>query len=75
MLCGFSVSASRSPTRPGPERLLSTNMPTARIDRSFSIMIALFAIVQFQSWEAATLILAGVSLIQFLIGSYLEPRL
>ena len=38
-------------------------------------MIALFAIVQFQSWEAATLIFAGVSLIQFLIGSYLEPRL
>ena len=40
-----------------------------------TVLPALFAIVQFQSWEAATLIFAGVSLIQFLIGSYLEPRL
>ena len=40
-----------------------------------TVLPALFAIVQFQSWEAATLILAGASLIQFLIGSYLEPRL
>ena len=40
-----------------------------------TVLLALFAIVQFQSWEAATLIFAGVSLIQFLIGSYLEPRL
>ncbi len=36
---------------------------------------ALFAIVQFQSWEAATMIFAGATLIQFLMGSYLEPRL
>lgn len=34
-----------------------------------------FAVVQYQSWEAATLILAGATVIQFLIGSYLEPRL
>jgi len=40
-----------------------------------TVLPALFAIVQFQSWEAAALIFAGVSLIQFLIGSYLEPRL
>jgi AI-2 transport protein TqsA len=40
-----------------------------------TVLPALFAIVQFQSWEAATIIFAGVSLIQFLIGSYLEPRL
>ena len=40
-----------------------------------TVLPALFAIVQFQSWEAATLIFAGVSLIQLLIGSYLEPRL
>lgn len=40
-----------------------------------TVLPALFAIIQFQSWEAATLIFAGVTLIQFLIGSYLEPRL
>ena len=40
-----------------------------------TVLPALFAIVQFQSWEAAAIIFAGVSLIQFLIGSYLEPRL
>ena len=40
-----------------------------------TVLPALFAIVQFQSWEAATMIFAGATLIQFLIGSYLEPRL
>ena len=40
-----------------------------------TVLPALFAIVQFQSWEAATIIFAGATLIQFLIGSYLEPRL
>lgn len=40
-----------------------------------TILPALFAIAQIQSWEAAASILAGASLIQFLIGSYLEPRL
>jgi AI-2 transport protein TqsA len=40
-----------------------------------TVLPAVFAIVQFQSWEAATIIFAGASLIQFLIGSYLEPRL
>jgi len=40
-----------------------------------TVLPALFAIIQFQSWEAAATIFAGVSLVQFLIGSYLEPRL
>ncbi|HEX2841835.1 AI-2E family transporter [Hyphomicrobium sp.] len=40
-----------------------------------TILPALFAVAQFQSWEAAAAILAGASVIQFLIGSYLEPRL
>jgi predicted PurR-regulated permease PerM len=40
-----------------------------------TVLPALFAIVQFKSWEAAAMIFAGVALIQFLIGSYLEPRL
>ncbi len=40
-----------------------------------TVLPALFAIAQFQSWEAAAMILAGATLIQFLIGSYLEPRL
>jgi predicted PurR-regulated permease PerM len=40
-----------------------------------TVLPALFAVVQFKSWESAALIFAGVSLVQFLIGSYLEPRL
>jgi predicted PurR-regulated permease PerM len=40
-----------------------------------TILPALFAVAQIQSWESAAGILAGASLIQFLIGSYLEPRL
>jgi len=35
----------------------------------------LFAMAQFESWEMAALLFAGFNLIQFLIGSYLEPRL
>lgn len=40
-----------------------------------TVLPAAFAIAQFQSWEGPALILVGVSIIQFLIGSYLEPRL
>lgn len=40
-----------------------------------TVLPAAFAVVQFQSWEAAVLILASSSVVQFLIGSYLEPRL
>jgi AI-2 transport protein TqsA len=35
----------------------------------------IFAVAQFQSLETAIIIFAGVSVIQFLIGSYLEPQL
>jgi AI-2 transport protein TqsA len=40
-----------------------------------TILPAVFAVVQFQSWEAAAIIFTGATIIQFLIGSYLEPRL
>jgi AI-2 transport protein TqsA len=36
---------------------------------------SLFALVQFESWQMAALIFLGSTLIQFLIGNYLEPRL
>jgi AI-2 transport protein TqsA len=36
---------------------------------------SLFALVQFESWQMAALIFFGSTLIQFLIGNYLEPRL
>jgi hypothetical protein len=35
----------------------------------------LFAIAQFQSWQAAVLVLAGMGAIQFTIGNYIDPRL
>ncbi|NLS07551.1 AI-2E family transporter [Rhizobium sp. P32RR-XVIII] len=35
----------------------------------------LFAIAQFDSWQAAVVIFASLNVIQFIIGSYLEPRL
>lgn len=38
-----------------------------------TILPALFAFVQFGSWEMAAFIFAGLILIQFFIGSYLEP--
>src|SRR5262245_481232 len=40
-----------------------------------TILPTLFAIVQFESWHMAALIFLGSTLIQFLIGNYLEPRL
>jgi AI-2 transport protein TqsA len=36
---------------------------------------SVFALVQFESWQMAALIFLGSTLIQFLIGNYLEPRL
>lgn len=33
------------------------------------------AIAQFESWQAAVLVFIGLNLIQFLVGSYLEPRI
>ncbi len=35
----------------------------------------LFAIAQFDSWQTAVIIFACLNVIQFIIGSYLEPRL
>lgn len=40
-----------------------------------TILPTLFAVVQFKSWQMAALIFLGSTLIQFLIGTYLEPRL
>ncbi|MBB3809369.1 AI-2E family transporter [Pseudochelatococcus contaminans] len=39
-----------------------------------TVLPTLFAVVQFESWQSAVLVFAGMNLIQFLIGSYLEPR-
>lgn len=35
----------------------------------------LFAIAQFESWQMAAIVFTCLNLIQFIIGSYLEPRL
>jgi predicted PurR-regulated permease PerM len=35
----------------------------------------LFAIGQFESWQMALVVFVGLNIIQFIIGSYLEPRL
>jgi AI-2 transport protein TqsA len=34
-----------------------------------------FAIAQFESWQMAVIVFACLNLIQFLVGSYLEPRI
>lgn len=39
-----------------------------------TVLPTLFAVVQFDSWQSAALVFGGMNLIQFLIGSYLEPR-
>jgi predicted PurR-regulated permease PerM len=39
-----------------------------------TIFPSLFAIAQSESWQMALLVFVGLNLIQFLIGSYLEPR-
>jgi AI-2 transport protein TqsA len=40
-----------------------------------TVLPTLFAVVQFEAWQMAALIFLGSTLIQFLIGNYLEPRL
>ena len=35
----------------------------------------LFAMAQFQSWQMVVIVFACLNLIQFLVGSYLEPRI
>jgi AI-2 transport protein TqsA len=37
------------------------------------VLSTLFAAAQFESWQMALAILAGMSLIQFSIGNYIEP--
>jgi AI-2 transport protein TqsA len=40
-----------------------------------TVFPTLFAIAQFPSWEMAVVVFACLNLIQFLVGSYLEPRI
>jgi len=40
-----------------------------------TIFPTIFALVQFGSWQLAVIVFLALNLIQFLIGSYLEPRI
>jgi AI-2 transport protein TqsA len=40
-----------------------------------TVFPTLFAMAQFESWELALIVFVCLNLIQFLIGSYLEPRI
>lgn len=40
-----------------------------------TVFPTLFALVQFESWQLAIAVFACLNLIQFMIGSYLEPRM
>jgi AI-2 transport protein TqsA len=40
-----------------------------------TVFPTLFAIAQFESWQMAAIVFACLNLIQFLVGSYLEPRI
>jgi predicted PurR-regulated permease PerM len=40
-----------------------------------TILPGLFALAQFDSWQSVALVFVGLTLIQFLIGNYLEPRI
>jgi len=40
-----------------------------------TVFPTLFALVQFGSWQLAAIVFVGLNVIQFLIGSYLEPRI
>jgi AI-2 transport protein TqsA len=40
-----------------------------------TVFPTLFALVQSGSWQLAVVVFAGLNLIQFVIGSYLEPRM
>jgi AI-2 transport protein TqsA len=39
-----------------------------------TVFPTLFALAQFASWQAALAVFAGLNLIQFVVGSYIEPR-
>jgi predicted PurR-regulated permease PerM len=40
-----------------------------------TVFPAVVALLQFESWQAVVFIVVGLQVIQFLLGSYLEPRL
>ncbi len=40
-----------------------------------TVLPTLFAIAQFEAWQNAILVFGCLNLIQFLVGSYLEPRI
>jgi predicted PurR-regulated permease PerM len=40
-----------------------------------TVLPTLFALAQFASWQAALAVFTGLNLIQFVVGSYIEPRL
>jgi AI-2 transport protein TqsA len=40
-----------------------------------TVFPTLFALLQFGSWQLAVIVFVGLNVIQFLIGSYLEPRI
>ncbi len=40
-----------------------------------TVFPTLFALAQFASWQAALVLFAGLNVIQFVVGSYIEPRL
>jgi predicted PurR-regulated permease PerM len=39
-----------------------------------TVLPTLFAVIQYESWEMALVVFVGLNLIQFLSGSYIEPR-
>lgn len=40
-----------------------------------TVFPTLFALAQFDSWQSALIVFAGLNIVQFVIGSYIEPRL
>jgi len=40
-----------------------------------TVLPTLFAVLQYESWESALLVFGGLNVIQFLSGSYIEPRI
>lgn len=40
-----------------------------------TLLPTLFAVVQFESWQMAVAVFAGMNIIQFFSGSYIEPRI
>jgi len=40
-----------------------------------TLLPTLFAVAQFESWQMAVAVFAGMNIIQFFSGSYIEPRI